>query len=272
MKDPRKIRQTIQAIVSVALIVIPWVLPVIEAYPKLKALSSALGVLLALLTNPRLVAVLNAVMPDAGSSAVLPVTTLEPNPAAPLAKTEPTPVTVPLVRKKDAGRFETLTWAIVVVALIGTLLCLWLIVRPGVARADTPSPQPDLPGTLGCFDTARNYCGRLVMPAGVGGISLLTKKVSYGAFTGGVGLGVDLWAQKWHTITPAVALVAKAESDANFVNVAGLLGVAKVAWIGGMVHVDAALTEWSLLAGLDPIVLVQMVKGKTAQEPAKAGQ
>lgn len=72
MQDPRKVRQTIQAGISIALIAIPWVVSAIDGYPKLKALSSALGVVLALLTNPRLVAVLDVAMPAAGSSAAKP--------------------------------------------------------------------------------------------------------------------------------------------------------------------------------------------------------
>ena len=161
---------------------------------------------------------------------------------------------------RDKGNVELR--AIIIVAIIGLLAIVALLaLTPRKARAETPQPQLDLPGTLGCFDSARDFCGRLVMPAGVGGLSLLSRKVSYGAFTGGIGLGVDLWAQRWHTVTPALAIAAKAESGANFANIAGLLGLCKVAWIGGMVHIDSALTEWSLLAGIDPITVVTMLKG-----------
>ena len=78
MKDPRKVRQPIQAIIAIAVAVIPWLIPALDAYPRLKGVSSALGVLLALLTNPRLVAVLDAAMPAAGSSAVLPTENAQP--------------------------------------------------------------------------------------------------------------------------------------------------------------------------------------------------
>jgi hypothetical protein len=81
MKDPRKIRQTMQAAAaylvgcSAALLATPF---------DWRALVAAfIAVTVALLTNPRLVGLLDNAMPEAGSSAVLPVQTLVQNPAAP---------------------------------------------------------------------------------------------------------------------------------------------------------------------------------------------
>ena len=82
MKDPRKIRQTIQAYAAVLLA---------AAAPSLLAtpfdwrvlVASLLATIGALLTNPRLVAGVSSHMPEAGSSAVLPVQTLVQNTAAP---------------------------------------------------------------------------------------------------------------------------------------------------------------------------------------------
>jgi hypothetical protein len=83
MNDPRKIRQTIQAYAAILLA---------AAAPSLLAtpfdwrvlVSSLIATITALLTNPRLVVGVSSRMPEAGSSAVLPVQTLVQNPTAPV--------------------------------------------------------------------------------------------------------------------------------------------------------------------------------------------
>ena len=81
MKDPRKIRQAMQAIAAYLVGLTASALAVPFDWRALVAAFVAVTV--ALLTNPRLVPGLEAAMPEAGSSAVLPVTTLVQNPAAP---------------------------------------------------------------------------------------------------------------------------------------------------------------------------------------------
>jgi hypothetical protein len=69
MRDPRMIRQTIQGILALGLIVAPTALAVPFDWRAL--VVALLGGGLAVLTNPRLVAGLAPVMPRAGS-AILP--------------------------------------------------------------------------------------------------------------------------------------------------------------------------------------------------------
>ena len=97
MKDPRKIRQTMQTILALAMIVSPVALAIPFDWRAL--VVATLGGIMAILTNPRLVAGLGSAMPAAGSSAVLSVTTLVQNPAAdaiPAQSPDPTPVTIPI--------------------------------------------------------------------------------------------------------------------------------------------------------------------------------
>jgi hypothetical protein len=157
--------------------------------------------------------------------------------------------------------------------LLGGAVLTALLWSPNAnAQALVPKLHADLPGTLGCFDEkTREYCGRVVNVTGVGGLSLLRRTVTGGAFTGGLGIVVDFWAQRWSTISAGVAVAAEARgAGANYANVALLVGVFKIAWVGAMVHVDSTLTEWSLLAGVDPLALVAVVKGfgPVAVQPA----
>jgi hypothetical protein len=101
MKDPRIIRQTMQAIAAYLVAAAPIAL----ATPfDWRALVGALiAVTVALLTNPRLVFGVEGAMPAAGSSAVLPVTTMVQNPAAPQPSSEPTPVTIPIRPPSSKG-------------------------------------------------------------------------------------------------------------------------------------------------------------------------
>ena len=96
MQDPRKIRQTAQTLLALAMIVAPVALAVPFDWRAL--VVATLGGIMAILTNPRLVAGLGSQMPEAGSSAVLPVTKLVANPegAAPTQSPNPTPVTIPI--------------------------------------------------------------------------------------------------------------------------------------------------------------------------------
>ena len=70
MNDPRKFRQTIQTLVALAMIVSPVALA--KPFDWRALVSAIIGGVVAILTNPRLVAVLDNAMPAAGSSAVLP--------------------------------------------------------------------------------------------------------------------------------------------------------------------------------------------------------
>jgi hypothetical protein len=70
MQDPRKIRQTLQTLLALAMIVSPVALAVPFDWRAL--VVATLGGIMAILTNPRLVTGLAGVMPDAGSSAVKP--------------------------------------------------------------------------------------------------------------------------------------------------------------------------------------------------------
>jgi hypothetical protein len=70
MQDPRKIRQTAQTLLALAMIVAPTALAVPFDWRAL--VVATLGGIMAVLTNPRLVAGLAPIMPDAGSSAVPP--------------------------------------------------------------------------------------------------------------------------------------------------------------------------------------------------------
>lgn len=141
-----------------------------------------------------------------------------------------------------------------------------IIVALALAASTCAKADPgDLPGTLGCFDeTARNFCGRAIVPAGLGGLNLRTRTVEAGAFpTGGLGLAVDLWARRWYTVTPGAAVAASAGSGAgNYANLALLVGVAKYVWVGALVHIDATLTEWKALAGVDPLALASLIGGR----------
>jgi len=98
--------------------------PAIVASPfDWRALVAAeIAVLVALLTNPRLVSGLSSAMPAAGSSAVLPVTTLIANPTntaavipqAPMQtgdaagkvmpRQDDTPITVPITPPRDVSK------------------------------------------------------------------------------------------------------------------------------------------------------------------------
>jgi hypothetical protein len=69
MQDSRQIRQAIQTIVGLAMIVLPVALAVPFDWRAL--VTSALGGIMTLLTNPRLVPGLSGVMPTSGSSAAL---------------------------------------------------------------------------------------------------------------------------------------------------------------------------------------------------------
>ena len=80
MKDPRIIRQTMQAVAAYIVAAMPAILAQTFDWRVLAAALAATTV--AMLTNPRLVAGLSGAMPDAGSSAVLPVTALIANPSA----------------------------------------------------------------------------------------------------------------------------------------------------------------------------------------------
>ena len=77
MKDPRIVRQTMQAIAALLLAASPAIIAQPFDWRVLVAAEIAASV--ALLTNPRLVAGLESAMPSAGSSAVLPTdTTIKP--------------------------------------------------------------------------------------------------------------------------------------------------------------------------------------------------
>jgi hypothetical protein len=69
MQDPRKIRQTIQTIVALAMIVSPVALA--QPFDWRALVTATLGGIMAILTNPRLVAGLSGAMPLSGS-AILP--------------------------------------------------------------------------------------------------------------------------------------------------------------------------------------------------------
>lgn len=68
--DPRQYRQTAQVLLSFLMIIVP--VAVAKPFDWRALLSAALGGILAVLTNPRLVTGLQAAMPDAGSSAAPP--------------------------------------------------------------------------------------------------------------------------------------------------------------------------------------------------------
>jgi hypothetical protein len=78
MMDPRKIRQAAQTVVGFGMIVAPVAMAVPFDWRAL--VTCTLGGVMTLLTNPRLVPGLSSAMPAAGSSAVLPITTLIANP------------------------------------------------------------------------------------------------------------------------------------------------------------------------------------------------
>lgn len=141
-----------------------------------------------------------------------------------------------------------------------------VIVALALAASTCARANPgDLPGTLGCFDEqTRNFCGRAIVQVGLGGLNLRTRQVEAGAFpTGGLGLAVDLWARRWYTVTPGAAVAASAGSGTgNYANVAMLVGVAKYVWLGAMVHIDATLTEWKALAGVDPLAIASLIGGR----------
>jgi len=133
-----------------------------------------------------------------------------------------------------------------------SLLSFFLLASPTFA-ADTPPTRT--PGTLGCSGAT---CARVIMPSGLGGLNLKTNSVEAGAFpTGGVGLGVDLWSKSWYTVSPGVAVAASAASGKmNYANIAGIVGVFKYFWVGTMVHVTPAFSQWYLLGGVDPMAIV----------------
>lgn len=68
--DPRQYRQTAQVILSFLMIIAP--VAIAKPFDWRALLSAALGGLLAVLTNPRLVTGLQSAMPDAGSAAPMP--------------------------------------------------------------------------------------------------------------------------------------------------------------------------------------------------------
>jgi len=128
------------------------------------------------------------------------------------------------------------------------------LLLPRFARADSVSPVYRVPGTLGCFNS--DVCARVVVPVAIGGLNLATRSVASGVFAGGVGLGFDLWASRWYSLTPAVAIAASAASaETNYANIAPLLGVFRFAWVGAMVHVSPQSTPVYLLAGIDPLAV-----------------
>jgi hypothetical protein len=66
MKDPRQIRQALQTIIGLAMIVLPVALA--SPFDWRAVVSATLGGIMTLLTNPRLVPGLASAMPDSGSS------------------------------------------------------------------------------------------------------------------------------------------------------------------------------------------------------------
>jgi hypothetical protein len=76
MQDPRKIRQAIQTIVGLAMIVSPVALAIPFDWRAL--VVAALGGIMTLLTNPRLVPGLASAMPASGSSSVPPAVSAPP--------------------------------------------------------------------------------------------------------------------------------------------------------------------------------------------------
>ena len=191
----------------------------------------------------------------------------------------PTPIEGnPIVRKKDAGRFETLTWAIIVVALVGTLLCLWLIVRPGVARADTPSPQLG-----GCFANGTLCVSPSVLVPAV--IRFDTKESAFQlvpAFGGcyGISYRADQW---WSPGADACVSVQLAKDWPNQV-----IPAVMFKFMGIRAGVDLRLTQqtglpldkdlgilfsYGIDLGASPAYMAKQAKAgqaeKAAQEPAK---
>ena len=112
------------------------------------------------------------------------------------------------------------------------------------------------PGTLGCATTS-DVCVRLIAPLSIGGLDLVTHTVESGAFTGGMGMGLDLWASTWHRLSPGIAVAASSvSSGSSWANIAGLVGLCRYVWIGTMVHVSPSETHWFLLGGIDPLAIV----------------
>jgi hypothetical protein len=58
-------------------------------------------------------------------------------------------------------------------------------------------------------------------------------------------------------VSPGVAVAASAASGKmNYANIAGIVGVFKYFWVGTMVHVTPAFSQWYLLGGVDPMAIV----------------
>jgi hypothetical protein len=108
-------------------------------------------------------------------------------------------------------------------------------------------------GTLHCWQGG-SVCARVVVPISMGGLNLVTKSVEAGAFTGGLGLGLDLWGG---ALTPAIAVTGSAASAAqNYLDIAGIVGLFRYFWVGTKVHITPAFDQWYLLGGIDPLAIV----------------
>jgi hypothetical protein len=245
MKDPRKLRQTIQSILGIAAIAIPWIIGMAKDNPKLGALVSILGGVLTLITNPRLVAVLDVVMPAAGSSAVKPDA-----PKATEHDDDKTPVLTvqqPSVRDPGRGSFASVLLLFLLMLAASSAL-IWGAER--MARADAPGPQFG-----GCF-SAGKVCAGPSAAITIASFNLATSQFSGGVSPGlGYGLtyatdqwyaaGIDLYASlRLGTGQPNQATFSIMGHFANYV----FLGIGP-----SITQRDAgqpALVQWSILGGL----------------------
>ena len=162
MQDTRKIRQTFQTILALAMIVAPVALA--QPFDWRALVVATLGGIMAVLTNPRLVVGLSSAMPLAGS-AILPPSDDKP------------------AGLKTSGG----PGAAAIVLLLGGLLL------SGPARAQAPAPQFG-----GCFSGGAVCLGPSVTIS-VAQLNLSTSKFTGGVMPG-VGYGATFMADSWHTV------------------------------------------------------------------------
>ncbi len=96
----------------------------------------------------------------------------------------------------------------------------------------------------------------MIAPTAISGLRIVDGVVVAGAFpAGGIGYAFHAFYAEWHTVTVGVAIAASASNDAgqvkNYLNIAGLVGFAKYAFIGTMVNIVEDARWWYLLAGVD---------------------
>lgn len=122
------IRQTLLAAGAAAMVAIPLISGWVHTYPKLSGLSAFLGIVMALMTNPKVVFLISTLM-----NLFFP----ETPPETPPGPVGPTGLTGPLLQKKDGGFMEPGTALLLMFTTVVILSVLLLSPRHANAQTAT---------------------------------------------------------------------------------------------------------------------------------------